>query len=54
MDKTKSDVLVETSEGDWLRVWLKDDAVQPFKAKSATDNIEDDPLLGSMFKDKNV
>ena len=52
-DKTKSDVLVQTSEGDWLRVWFKDADVKPFVAKPSTDNIEDDPLIGDLFKDKN-
>ena len=31
MNKEKSDVLVQSSRGDWLRVWFMDKDVQPFK-----------------------
>lgn len=31
MDKTKSDVLVQNSQGDWLKVWFFDADVVPFK-----------------------
>lgn len=29
MDKSKSDVLVQNSRGDWLRVWFYDEDVLP-------------------------
>lgn len=31
MAKDTSDVLVQNSRGDWLRVWFYDKDVQPFK-----------------------
>jgi hypothetical protein len=30
-DKSKSDVLVQNSRGDWLRVWFYDADIQPYR-----------------------
>lgn len=30
-DKSKSDVLVQNSQGDWLKIWFYDKDVVPFK-----------------------
>jgi len=32
MNKEKSDVLVQNSRGDWLRVWFFDKDIVPFKS----------------------
>ncbi len=38
MDKTKSDVLVENKQGDWLKVWFLDADVVPFKDKQTAES----------------
>lgn len=33
MDKSKSDVLVQNRQGDWLKVWFHDSDVVPWKGQ---------------------